>query len=140
MVNWNEHTKLILPFSCSNTTQDKKKALKALKARRRVLIIGKARRQAGRQAGRHEGAQFSRLADKLLQEFSFNSGTFKKFFCFLCFNCVFNHFYFSIIPTSVLSLDKTNLTIKGERNKSAKWWLFISFGCRELIFQRHFQL
>ena len=40
MVNWSEHTKLILPFNYSDTTQDKKKA------RRRVLIIGKARKES----------------------------------------------------------------------------------------------
>ena len=49
-----------IPFSCSNTTQDKIKTRKArindVKARRhvrRVSLMGKTRR--------HEGAQFSRL-------------------------------------------------------------------------------
>ena len=28
MVNWSEHAKHTLPFNCSNTTQDKKKASK----------------------------------------------------------------------------------------------------------------
>ena len=42
MVNWSEHTKRTLPFNCSNTTPDK---AEARKARRRVLIIGKARRR-----------------------------------------------------------------------------------------------
>ena len=44
MVNWSEHTKRTLPFNCSNTTQNK------TKARRRVLIIGKARRCVGEEA------------------------------------------------------------------------------------------
>ena len=46
MVNWSEHTKRTLPFNCSNTTQDKINARKALKACRcvgRVSIISKAR-------------------------------------------------------------------------------------------------
>ena len=60
MVNWSEHTKRTLPFNCSNTTQDKTKARKARKARRRVLIMGKARRREGAQ-----GVQFNKL-DKYL--------------------------------------------------------------------------
>ena len=30
MVNWSKHTECTLPFNCSNTTQDKTKARKAL--------------------------------------------------------------------------------------------------------------
>ena len=59
MVNWSEHTKRTLPFNCSNTTPDK---TEARKARRRVLIIGKARimGKARRREGA-QGAQFSRV-------------------------------------------------------------------------------
>ena len=45
MVNWNEHTKRTLHLNCSNTRQDK--GASACKERKRVLIIGKARRRAG---------------------------------------------------------------------------------------------
>ena len=48
MVNWSEYTKRILPFNCSNTTQDKTKARKARRHVRLVLIIGKTRRRVKR--------------------------------------------------------------------------------------------
>ena len=31
------------------------------------------------------------------------------------------------------------LGLEGKINKSGKWWVFTSFGCRELIFQWHFK-
>ena len=57
MVNWSVHTKHILPFNCNNTTQDNTKVRKALidenkgtSARRRVLMMVRARRRADAQA------------------------------------------------------------------------------------------
>ena len=75
MVTWSEHTKHTLPFNCSNTTKDK---TKARKARRRVLIISKARRHVGvptRKVRNNygKGAQFSRIGKHLCQSLLFNT-------------------------------------------------------------------